>query len=355
MSYDLKERTIFDLKEKTIFLDDSAQKQEVERLLNSQEIGLDKNLDYTMGIYDEERLVATGSFFKNTLRCLAVATEYQGLGLTNTMISHLMNEQFNRGYTHIFLYTKFKNKKFFENIGFYEIVSVDDKAVLMENRSNAVQEYAKQLAEKKVEAKNVAGIVVNANPFTLGHQYLIEKVSKENDVVHVFVVSEDASIVPFSVRYDLVKRGTSHLKNVIVHKAGSYIISSTTFPSYFIKDKTEVIDTQAKMDLQIFSTYIAKALGINKRYVGEEPYCEVTKRYNQIMQQILPQSGIECRVVPRINEEGKAISASRVRQLIKEGKIDEIKQLVPETTYEYFKSKEAQELIINIKNNTSRH
>jgi [citrate (pro-3S)-lyase] ligase len=345
----------YGLQERRIFLEDMGERKKVESFLNNEGIELDNNLDYTVGIYDSKELVATGSFFKNTLRCLAVNSEYQGLGVTNKVVSHLMNEQYYRGYTDIFLYTKCNTAKFFDNTGFYEVVRIEDAVVLMENKSKGIEEYVQSLAKKRVQANNVASIVVNANPFTLGHQYLIEKVASENDVVHVFVVSEDASIIPFSVRYELVKKGTSHLKNIIIHKAGNYIISSATFPSYFIKDGKAVVNTHAKLDLEIFKKYIVPALGINRRYVGEEPYCETTKKYNEIMKTTLEKEGIECRIIPRLQQEGKAISASRVRAYIKEGRIDEIKELVPNTTYEYFKSIEAAELINKIKNNTGRH
>lgn len=345
----------YGLKEKRVFLDDIGERRKIEVLLNNEGIELDRNLDYTVGIYDSKELIATGSFFKNTLRCLAVNSEYQGLGVTNTVVSHLMNEQYRRGYTDIFLYTKCNTAKFFGNTGFYEIVRIEDAVVFMENKSKGIQEYVDALSKKRVDADNVASIVVNANPFTYGHQYLIEKVANENDVVHVFVVSQDSSIVPYAVRYELVKRGTCHLKNVILHKAGNYIISSATFPSYFIKDGKTVVNTHAKLDLEIFKTYIVPALNIKRRYVGEEPYCEVTKNYNRIMKESLEKDGIECRVIPRLEQDGKAISASRVRACIKEGRIEEIKGLVPSTTYDYFKSREAEALIQKIKKNTGRH
>lgn len=345
----------YGLENRRIFLDDVGERKKIELFLNNEGIKLDRNLEYTVGVYDSKQLVATGSFFKNTLRCLAVSSEYQGLGVTNQVVSHLMNEQYYRGYTDIFLYTKCNTAKFFNNTGFYEVVRVEDAVVLMENKPKGIQEYINSLSKKRVNADRVASIVVNANPFTLGHQYLIEKAASENDIVHVFVVSEDASIIPFSVRYDLVKKGTSHLNNVIVHKAGNYIISSATFPSYFIKDGSTVVNTHAKLDLEIFKKYIAPALGISRRYVGQEPYCEVTKKYNEIMKSTLEKESIECRIIPRLEKEGQAISASRVRAYIKEGRIEEIKDIVPNTTYRYFKSKAAEELINKMKNNIGRH
>ena len=190
---------------------------------------------------------------------------------------------------------------------------------------------------------------MNANPFTLGHLYLIEKASKENDILYLFIVSEDKSIFPFNIRKKLVIEGTSHLKNIIYHDSGPYIISSATFPSYFQKDENDVIESHANIDLEIF-VKIAKNLDINVRYVGEEPKSIVTGIYNKIMETKLPQYGIKCIVVPRKNENsGEIISASNVRKLIKDGDFDKIKEMVPECTYKYLISPEAKYVIEKIK------
>ena len=72
--------------------------QGVTALLQAEEIRLDTNLDYTCGMYDDEmNIIATGSCFGNTLRCLAVGSDHQGEGLMNQIISHLIEVQFNRG------------------------------------------------------------------------------------------------------------------------------------------------------------------------------------------------------------------------------------------------------------------
>jgi len=338
-----------------IFLDDTQERKKLEEFLKGEGIRLDKSLEYTVGVYEGEKLIATGSFYKNTLRCLAVSFEYQGLGVLNTVVSHLINEQYQRGYTDLYLYTKCNTANFFSYLGFYEVVKVDGLVTFMENKSDGIKKYAELLSQKKVEAETIGAIVMNANPFTLGHLYLIEQAAKENDVLHVFVVSEEASVIPFGVRYELIKRGTNHLKNVVLHRAGNYIISSATFPSYFIKDENNVVQAHAKLDLEIFKRYIVPALGINKRYVGEEPYCEVTKSYNKIMKEVLEESGIQCKVIPRLEQEGKAISASLVREYIRNDEIEKIKKIVPKTTYEYFKSEEAKPLVNKIKINSGRH
>lgn len=188
---------------------------------------------------------------------------------------------------------------------------------------------------------------MNANPFTLGHQYLVEKAASENDILHLFIVSEDASLVPFSVRKKLVMEGTAHLKNIRYHDSGPYIISNATFPSYFQKDEQAVIESHAMLDLTVF-TKIASALGINRRYVGEEPTSLVTGIYNQIMSEKLPENGIECVIVPRKENKGAVISASTVRQALKEENWPLLEELFPETTLNYFKSPDARPVIDKI-------
>lgn len=178
------------------------------------------------------------------------------------------------------------------------------------------------------------------NPFTLGHQYLVEKAAAACDTLHLFVVSEDASLVPFAVRKRLVEAGVAHLPNVVLHDSGPYIISNATFPSYFLKDEAAVIDGHARLDLAVF-TKIAKALNITARYVGEEPTSQVTGLYNKIMCEQLPKAGIECIVVPRKEADGKAISASTVRQCLQSGDWETLKTLLPQTSLDYFRSPEA--------------
>lgn len=329
---------------------DKRSNSQIEKLLLAEGIRRDKNLDYTCAIYDDDyNIIATGSCFGNTLRCMAVSSAHQGEGLMNQVVSHLVQHEYERGINHLFLYTKCNSAKFFGDLGFYEIVRVQNQVVFMENRRTGFSDYLADLAKTRQPGEKVAALVLNANPFTLGHQYLVEKASRENDVLHLFVVSEDASLVPFAVRKRLVIEGTAHLKNIVIHDTGAYIISSATFPSYFQKDDEAVIESHANLDLSVF-VRIAEVLGITARYVGEEPKSLVTGIYNRIMSEKLPEHGVKCVVVPRKAEEsGQVISASNVRQAIKEGRLEEIRELVPESTYRYFASPEAEGVIRRIR------
>lgn len=335
---------------RTISPADSLAQAQMDRLLTAEGIRRDGCLDYSCGIFDEEEeLIATGSCFGSTLRCLAVSQAHQGEGLLNRIIGHLMEVQLNRGNSHLFLYTKAGSAKFMADLGFYEIARVGKDLVFMENRRNGFRNYCAALQKKRVEANRIAAIVMNANPFTLGHRHLVQRASEENDVVHLFLLSEEAGPIPHAIRRKLAEEGTAEFPNVMLHESGPYMISSATFPSYFLKDSDTAIRTQAALDLTVFSR-IAQCLGIQRRYVGEEPASHVTALYNEIMAERLPEYGMECRIIPRLQTGDKSISASTVRQAIHDNALEDIRSLVPESTYRYFSSPEAESVRAAIRN-----
>lgn len=320
----------------------------VDALLEQEGIQRDGNLDYTCAILDEDGgVAATGSCFGNTLRCFAVDHAHQGEGLMNQLLTHMMQVQLGRGHVHLFIYTKTETAKFFQDVGFYPIAEVPGRVCFLENRKSGFDRFLKGLCRESadVPAEKAAGaIVMNANPFTLGHQYLVEQATARCDVLHLFVVSEDASLVPFSVRWELVKRGTAHLENVVLHQTGPYLISSATFPSYFLKDAELVSRSHAELDTAVF-TQIARALGITCRFLGEEPSSQVTALYNQVLAERLPDHGIRCEILPRKTAGNQPISASTVRQCIHDGDWEALDALLPEMTLEFFHSPEAADIV----------
>lgn len=331
-----------------VSLSDRRGLAQVDALLEREGIRRDRNLDYLCAAYDEDdRIVATGSCFGNTLRCLAVSGDHQGEGLLNQVVGRLMEVQCARGNLHLFLYTKVDTAGFFGDLGFYEIARVEGTLVFMENRRDGFQSYLKALSASRREGRSAA-LVMNANPFTYGHQYLAETASSACGTLHLFVVSEDASLFPFAVRKRLVQAGVAHLPNVALHDSGPYLISRATFPSYFLKDEAAVIDGQARLDLAVF-VRIARELNVAVRYVGEEPSSRVTGLYNQIMAAELPKAGIACAVVPRRVAGNVPISASTVRACIKAGDNAALRALVPPSTLDYLNSSEAQPVLERIR------
>lgn len=333
-----------------IFPFDKQQKAKIDRLLQRQHIRRDPHLDYTCAIIDEQgEPIATGSLYGNSLRCLAVDQAYQGQGLLNHIVSHLIEEAYSRGHHHLFIYTKIAAAPLLLSLGFHVIAMVDDTLCFLENKKRGFEHYLSQLEKPQISPQKTAAIVLNANPFTLGHLHLIEKACADNELVHLFMVSQDSSLIPYYIRKELIIKGTAHLANIIYHDSGPYMISQATFPAYFQKDELAVIDSQAKLDIVIFR-HIAEKLQIKRRYVGEEPTSMVTQHYNTVMLKQLPCYGIDVQVIPRKTfAEGKIISASLARQAIKDDDQALLELLLPKTSLDFFRSEAAQPTITKIK------
>ena len=328
---------------------DRRMNAKIDALLARAGIARDRSLDYTCALLDDDyNVAATGSCFGSTLRCFAVSPEHQGEGLLNQVVSHLIEVQFMRGNSHLFLYTKCESAKFFADLGFHEIARVDGKVVFMENRRGGFERYVADLAGRAPAlepGKRAGALVMNANPFTLGHRYLAEKASAACDRLYLFVVSEDASLVPFDVRWRLVKEGVAGLDDVVLCPSGPYMISNATFPSYFLKDDALASEAHARLDVAVFRR-IAAALGISARFVGEEPTSQVTGIYNRALKEAL---GDACVILPRVCAGGAPISASTVRRLLQAGDIEGIRPLVPESTYSFFAGPEAAPVLARIR------
>ncbi|MDR0785983.1 MAG: polysaccharide pyruvyl transferase family protein, partial [Treponema sp.] len=210
--------------------------------------------------------------------------------------------------------------------------------LLSAENEEKLAEYVGKIKQIGGERGGVKGaIVMNCNPFTLGHLYLIEYAAGRVDALYIFVVEEDKSIFPFADRFQLVKAGTARLPNVVVVPSGQFIISKTTFQMYFLKETRQNATIDASMDVEIFGQRIAPALGVTVRFAGEEPLDNVTRQYNAAMRAILPKYGVRFEVIPRKESGDAPISASRVRAFLKENNFEEIAKLVPKTTLEYLK------------------
>lgn len=308
----------------------------VDAFLKKQGIRLEENIEFTYAILVDDEVIATASLDGCVIKCVAVSCEHQGLGLMNKVISEVVNEAYRKDRMHLFVYTKPKNVKYFEDLGFYSISTVDKTVALLENKKEGIKKYL--LRYKKTE-KTASGIVMNCNPFTLGHRYLIEKAAEQSAYLYVFLVSENKSEFSTAERLNLVRLGISDLKNVQIVPTEHYLISSATFPTYFLKTVTEQTQAHMALDLQVFIDHFSKALNIQTRFVGEEPFCQLTGLYNQMMKEKLPKAGISVIELPRFAKDGVCISASMVRLLIKEKRFDDLLHFVPRTTYEYIKNK----------------
>lgn len=212
----------------------------------------------------------------------------------------------------------------------------EEQRLRPEHGDKALAPYLNYLALLKKRrpdtAETVGAIVMNGNPFTLGHRYLAEEALKRCDYLYVFILDEDKSFFSFDARMAMAKAGLKDLRNVGVVPNGKKIISAETMPEYFTKETVQDIRVDTSRDLTLFASVIAPALGITKRFAGSEPLCPITKQYNAGMNDTLPRFGIEFIEFPRLAPGGKAISASAVRKCLERNTPEALKELVPPTT-----------------------
>ena len=374
------------------------QRQRIEAFLKRNGLRFDDMHYYAAVTDDDGEMIAGGGLKGNVIKCVAVDDAHKGEAIANTLISHLIAHANEEGHSNVKLFTKPKNRQLFESLSF-RLLAEAPEAILMETGiggiSNTVEalkkikeesekykEYNKECKEDSKECKEnseeckeeektnlnpstpqhlnistpqhlnittpqhlnpstpqpltttppLRGVVVmNCNPFTLGHRYLIEQAAKQVERLFVMVVREDCSLFAYAERKAMVEKGVAHLKNVTVIDGSEYAISQATFPTYFLKRLDDAADTQMLLDLDLFRRHIAPALGATVRFVGTEPTDRLTRRYNQLMHEVLA----DVREIVRLEKEGNAVSASRVRKAMEQGDMSTIRQLVPPTTLPY--------------------
>ena len=342
------------------------QRQRIEAFLKRNALRIDDMNYYAAVLDDDGEMIAGGGLKDDVIKCVAVDDAHKGEAIANTLVSHLISHANQEGYGCIKLFTKPKNRQLFESLSF-RLLAEAPEAILMETGiggiSNTVEalkkikeesekykEYNKECKEDSKKCKENTSylntstpqhlnttmqptgcIVMNCNPFTLGHRYLIEQAAKQVERLYVMVVREDCSLFAYTERKAMVEQGVADIENVSIIDGSDYAISRATFPTYFLKRLDDAADTQMLLDLDLFRRHIAPALGATVRFVGTEPTDQLTRRYNQLMHEALK----DVREINRLEKDGNAVSASRVRKAMEEGDMNTIRQLVPPTTLPY--------------------
>ena len=334
------------------------QRQRIEAFLKRNGLRIDDMNYYAAVLDDDGEMIAGGGLKDDVIKCIAVDDAHKGEAIANTLVSHLISHANQEGYSCIKLFTKPKNRQLFESLSF-RLLAEAPEAILMETGiggiSNTVEalkkikeesekykEYNKECKEDSKKCKENTSylnttpprggvVVMNCNPFTLGHRYLIEQAAKQVERLYVMVVREDCSLFAYTERKAMVEQGVADIENVSVIDGSDYAISRATFPTYFLKRLDDAADTQMLLDLDLFRRHIAPALGATVRFVGTEPTDQLTRRYNQLMHEALK----DVRETARLEKDGYAVSASRVRKAMEEGDMNTIRQLVPPTTLPY--------------------
>ena len=327
------------------------QRRQIEMFLQTNGLRYD-DVDYYAAIVDEssDEMIAGGGLKGSVIKCVAVADGHKGEAVANVIVSHLIAKANAEGCQCVKLYTKPDNRQLFESLSF-RLIAESPNAILMETGVGGIEKYSEELRVKSEELrvkseelkndesvvsnarKPIGVIVMNANPFTLGHRFLVEQSSELVERLYVVVVREDCSMFSYNERKAMVSQGVRDIGNVVVVDGSDYAVSAATFPTYFLKQLSDATDTQIILDLDLYRRRIAPALGATIRFFGSEPTDPLTRRYNELMHQQLGEEHVH--EIQRKQQEGSVISASRVRKAMMEGCLWDAIQLVPPTTIPY--------------------
>lgn len=290
------------------------------------------------GAFSQNDMVGTLSAFGSTLMGLAVSIESENAGIATRLIQTAVTELLVSGKENVRVFTKSVEAPKLVSLGFNLVEKTDSVALLEWNDdfSRYLEKLNKSLGKLP---ESTAAVVINANPFTLGHRYLIEKALETSEEVCVFVVSEDVSFFPFLNRMRYVRLGLTDLakeEKVKILPSGPYMVSLASFPSYFVRssDKAKV---HAELDIKLFAK-LASRLGIQKRFFGSEPFSETTAVYNDLMKKVLPTLGISAMEIPRMRVGGKEVSASYVRDLLVSQSIEQVREFVSASVFNEIRS-----------------
>lgn len=322
----------------------AGERLDARRLIESQGLAFEDGCDDLVGIYDTgilrsqgftPRLVATAGRAGYVLKMFALDESCQGGEVLGALVTALTSLGRAAGHDSFLVFTRPEHVSSFEYCQFRLLVA--SGAVALLECGGGLERYLDAHRHLRREGSNGA-VVINGNPFTRGHQYLVETAAAQVDHLYVFVVREDRSVFPFAARYRMADEATRHVPNRLLLDTSRYAVSSGTFPSYFLRRHDEKARLQMEVDVRLFASHLAPAFGITRRFVGHEPYCETTAAYNRTMSELLPQYGIGLVEVQRATDGDRFISATDVRAALAAGDFATIERLVPPSTLEYLRS-----------------
>jgi len=310
---------------------------DARRLVAAQGLRFEEGCDDLVGVYDGGRLVATAARAGCVLKMFAIAPAQQGGAALGALAGELIRLGRAAGEEAFFVFTRPEHVPSFEAIHF-RLLATHERAALLEH-GGGLAAYLARHAGLARPGRNGAS-VVNGNPFTLGHQHLVETASRQVDTFYLFVVREDRSVFPFAARYRLAAEATRHLPNVVLLDTSRYAVSAATFPTYFLKRLDDAAVAQMQLDVRLFAAHLAPFFGVQARFVGREPFDATTAAYNDVMRHVLPEYGLALVEIERRADEGGPISATKVRAAMARRDLDALRRMVPEPTLAYLRSAE---------------
>ena len=312
-------------------------RRQAESFLLTQGLQMPR-LDYLAGIFDDDdRLLACGGLDGSTIKGLAVCAEARHLNLAAKIVTHLRAYALEEGCRDVTVFTRPQNIPLFRSMGFC-LIGQSEGAALLETDRLALDRYLGHLRSLRPKVGTCGVIVMNANPLTKGHLYLIDQASRRCDRLVIIPVADNPlTLFSYHERRAMLAEAVTQFPHVTLAEASLYTVSRATFPTYFIKEKSRRSSAHIELDLNIFTRHIAPALQASLRFVGTEPADELTAEYNAAMHRLLPPAGIEVVELERMTlpaqsspspaAEAAPVSASSLRRALQEGRTWQAVQL----------------------------
>ncbi len=298
------------------------------------------NPERTAVVRDDGKIVGTGSVDGKVMKYFFIEEEYKGQGILANLYNALLTYLLDNNTLEHYVFTIPSNDYIFKGIGLREVISTD-RVILFEGGFSSYGNWINSIKNKlNPNAATRGAVVANCNPMTKGHKHLIEYAKEKVDELIVFIVEENRSAFTTQERYSIVKDEFKDDDKVVVVLGGAYIISQATFPTYFIKKVDETTDIYTELDATIFAKKIAKDLDIDIRFVGDEPIDLLTAKYNENLRKSSEKNNLLLEKIDRIKDNGDYISASNVRRLISQGRVEETFPILADSTKRFLESEE---------------
>ena len=303
-------------------------------LIEAEGLQFEERYDDLVGVFEAGEMTGCGARLGRVLKMLVVHPEHRGGAVLGEIITELMRRDCGRQSGCYFIFTKPCAIQSFERLNFRLLVQHSPSRIgLLENR-NGLHQFLRRQAALARSGRNGA-VVINSDPFSRGHQHLIESAAPQVERLYVFIPSDGDFAFPVDVRVMLARRGLSHLDNVTVVESGPYVLSDATFPGYFLKPGQSKDELRLEMDMALFAQHLAPFFHIDARFVGAEPLDPIARAHSRIMETCLAEHGIRLVQIARAKVGDLWINTRHIRQAISDADIERIRDFVPATTFDY--------------------
>ena len=127
----------------------SRKMEKVRTFLTKMGLGVDADVELFVIATSGFEIVGCGGLAGNTLKSIAVDDTHQGNGLSTKLLTELVTKAYDTGRYNLFIYTKPENYQMFHNAGFYQLTSVKDRVILLENSKNRLERYCNKTGNVK--------------------------------------------------------------------------------------------------------------------------------------------------------------------------------------------------------------